>query len=162
MKYDFTYGMARPYYTVYCLCDPKYQDVPRYIGVTDGNSVWRLGRHLGETWGLESQNKKNLKQRWIRAIISKGRMPMVKTIYETTSRDKAWKAESVLIKYLYGGLTNGLCNIGEKTYKKRKNSNDGKLILERIHKKYKNLDPNYKSIELGKVYPGILKGTGYE
>ena len=162
MKYDFTYGMARPHHTVYCLYDPKYQDVPRYVGVTDGNPVWRLGRHLGETWGLDSQKEKNLKQRWIRAIISKGRMPNVKTIYETASRDNAWKAESVLITYLWKGLTNGAGVCGEKTYKKRKNSNDGKLVLESIHKKYKNLDPNYKGIELGKVYPGIFEGTGYE
>tara|TARA_Y100000592_G_scaffold56379_1_gene88568 strand:+ start:426 stop:911 length:486 start_codon:yes stop_codon:yes gene_type:complete len=161
MNYNYTYGMQRPYYTIYALVDPKYPDVPRYIGLTDGNPVWRLGRHLGETWGLDSQREVNLKQRWIRAIVGKGRIPEVKAIYQTKDVDRANLAESILIKYLWDGVTNA-SSIGDKTYKKRKNSRDGKLVLERIHKKYKNLDPKFKDKSLPRIYPGIFKGTRYE
>ena len=36
-KYDYTYGMERPVYTIYTLVDPKYKDIPRYIGFTEGD-----------------------------------------------------------------------------------------------------------------------------
>ena len=160
-KYNYIYGMKRPWYTIYALVDPQYPDVPRYIGFTDGNPVWRLGSHLGETWGLDSQKEANLKQRWIRAIVGKGRVPKVKIIYQTKDGERATIAESILINYLFKGITNAT-SIGDKTYKKRVNTKDGKLVLERVHKKYKKLDPKFKDISLPDVYPGIFKGTRYE
>jgi hypothetical protein len=160
-KYNYTYGMKRPWYTIYALVDPKYPDVPRYIGFTDGDIAWRLGRHLGETWGLDSQKELNLKQRWIRALVGNGRMPESIVLYRTNEFDKAILAESVLIKYLWSGITNTK-SCGEEKYKKRKNSKEGKLVIENLHKKYKKIDSKYNRIELSTIYPGILRGTGYE
>ena len=161
-KYDYTYGMKRGQYTLYALEDPKYPGVIRYIGYTSATPEHRLGRHMGEVWGQDSQDAKILKQKWIRGLASQGRTPKIVPIYQSTDSSKVKRLESVLIKYLWDGITNAVSNIGEDTYQKRKNSDEGKEILKEVHKKYKSLDVGYKGIELNTTYPEILKGTKHE
>jgi hypothetical protein len=155
-KYDYTYGMERPVYTIYTLVDPKYKDIPRYIGFTDGDVVWRLGRHLGETWGKDSMNKENLKQKWIRGLRSHNRIPKSIVLYQTVDWDDGILAESVLINLLWKGTTNTV-QLSDKLYKKRLRTKTGRLVVKLLNEKFKNIDYKYKGINLENIYPGILK-----
>ena len=159
-KYNYKYGMKRPYHTVYALVDPNNRDVPRYIGYTNGEALWRFGRHLGECWGLDSMKVSNLKQRWVRGLCSVGVVPEPIVLYRSKNARRAAEVESFLIKKFWKCLVNGGLTLSESNYKEISNSPIGKTAIRNIKKIFPKFDMR-KNYCLEDTYSGILKDTGY-
>lgn len=100
-------------YKGYILTDP-FTNIPRYVGITKTSPEKRFASHMRQaiTGNFVNSNKCN----WILEIVSKGSLPILNTIYETTSEEEICNFEMNYIKNykkLYN-LTN-ILNGGQTT-----------------------------------------------
>ena len=144
---DYLYRYDRKHSYVYALVDPR-DGSPRYIGYTDANPQFRLGRHYGETWGEDSKKEVNLKQRWIRGLESVGTGVGVVTIFEGASAE-ARDIESALINKYWNWITNG--GVGKD------DTNIDGTIRKKALRVFRSRFPNMKTYKtLRKSYPGLI------
>ena len=82
-------------YKGYTLTDP-FTNIPRYVGITRTSPEKRFASHMRQaiTGNFVNSNKCN----WILEIVSKGSLPILNTIYETTSEEEICNFEINYIK----------------------------------------------------------------
>jgi hypothetical protein len=81
---------------IYALIDPAQPEQHRYIGVAWNLSL-RLDGHVREATFRGSSSRKC---RWIRRLVSEGRMPEAVVLYRDMPREAALQLESILIDRL--------------------------------------------------------------
>lgn len=148
----------RDYHYLYALVDPKYPNVPRYIGETTINPRHRTARHVAECYG-HMKNENNLKQRWVRGINSLGReVGFIELFRERRSDSDIMNLESMMVHKYWDLISNGTLASKKKIALLESKKWLKKTFDEICEKNFPGVKGNDSNLYIRRTYPGIING----
>lgn len=93
-------------FKIYALLEPD-EDVVRYVGMTITDLRWRLYAHV-----KKNKRWKTPRELWVKNLLDQGKLPRIKLIEETESKDDAINLERYWINH-YRKISGDLLNVAD-------------------------------------------------